>query len=135
MADWVDLLLVVQELAGRALLTREEAGAHVQTALINKEIRTRARLRVPEDAARAKFTLNADDELSDIPAEFWKNIAADWHLDSPYPFAFFIEMDRLNRIFGNTITAFRVEASRVEALTFLRRFDKVSGTENETSIS
>jgi hypothetical protein len=96
-----------------------------------------------EDKNRSKFNLNASDELSDIPAEFWKDVGSDWNRPAqadpyygesePDPYVFFIEYDPLDSDPGIFFVTEQVEASRVEALTFLRRFDAVSGPEKSIS--
>src|SRR6476619_7055612 len=138
MAEWVNLTIVVQELAGRTLLSRGEAGAHLQTALINGELKTRAHLLAlgqADAAARPSLSSNGTDALPLIPADFWRNIEVNWRKtdedDDEHPYVFKIEDDQKTYAFFT----YEVEALRADAFRLIDKLSQASGAANEANLS
>ena len=145
MTEWVDIIVVVKELARRTLLSPMEAGGWLQTGLIDSRIKTRARLSIgrglpapvdPQDI-RWNYAHLENGEWHDIPSEFWKHISVDWNQDlgSDNTLGFFLgpsagfddcELE-------DTFVVDAAEAWRADALKFILDLEK-SGGELDTSI-
>jgi hypothetical protein len=123
--EWIDLLFLAKQLAATALLTRWEAGDLLQAALQDGKLETRACLLGGKDQTRKRFRLNPHDELSPVPAEFWKEVNKDWNRDSDSPFGFFPDGDFDSAFLANT-----VEIRRADALKFI---GEASGSAIEVS--